>query len=204
MKVYALSLLLALFTLCSFAQTSSSESYPKELNVITRADWGAKKPVLPMTKHKLSRITIHHTATKQNRSKTVEEKLRGLQNFSQNEGKLGDGRSKPAWPDVPYHFYITVKGEIAEGRDVNYVGDTNTEYDPTGHILVTLEGNFENEQPSPEQMMATEELVVWLAKKYKVTADKIAAHKDFAKTACPGKSLYEKVADLQKAVKASK
>jgi N-acetyl-anhydromuramyl-L-alanine amidase AmpD len=81
------------------------------------------------------------------------------------------------------------------------VGDTNTEYDPTGHILVTLEGNFEEEEPTREQMQATRNLVGWLAKKFKVPSEKIKTHKDYAQTACPGKNLQLRAEEIRKSAK---
>jgi hypothetical protein len=168
--------------------------------ILSRQEWNAKPPTSEMKPHELRSITIHHTATKQNPKKSTLEKMRSLQDFSQREGKLSSGKSKPPWPDVPYHFVVMPSGEIAEGRDILFVGDTNTEYDPTGHILVTLDGNFEDEELSEAQWNSTVVLVKWLAFKYKVPADKIGAHKDFAKTACPGKRVYARIHELQEAV----
>ena len=168
-----------------------------DLKIVTRKEWQAKDPVTTMKPHELKFITIHHTATKQKPGVSAALKLQHLQAFSQREDTLSSGKKKPIWPDVPYHFYVTCDGEIGEGRDIHFVGDTNTEYDPTGHILVTLEGNFEVEEPTKEQMKAAKNLVAWLAEKYKIPADHIKSHKDYAKTACPGKNLYGRLGELR-------
>ena len=167
--------------------------------IVSRAEWKARPPTGPMKPHQQRFITIHHTATKQKMGVPVGEKLQHLQQFSQHEGKLAGGKIKPPWPDVPYHFYIGCDGDIGEGRDVNFVGDTNTEYNPAGHVLVTLEGNFQEENPTEAQIKATRELVAWLAQKYKIPAEKIRAHKDYAQTACPGKNLYRRIDELRPA-----
>lgn len=179
----------------------SSVTFPPRLNVVTRKEWDAKPPVSEMVRHKPEFITIHHTGTKQNPARSLEDKMRGLQAFSQREDKLASGKSKAAWPDVPYHFYIAVDGRVAEGRELNYVGDTNTEYDPTGHLLVTLEGNFQNEQPTDEQMKSARRLVRYLAKRFKVPVEKIKTHQDYAKTACPGKNLQDRMNEIRAAAK---
>ena len=83
---------------------------------------------------------------------TLEKKMQNLQAFSQRDDKLASGKFKPAWFDVPYHYYIAVDGRIAEGRELKYVGDTNTEYDPTGHALVVVEGSFNTEEPTKAQI----------------------------------------------------
>ncbi len=169
-----------------------------DLKIITRQEWQAKEPVAKMKPHELKFITIHHTATRQKPGVSVAVKLQHLQAFSQREDTLAGGKKKPIWPDVPYHFYVTCDGEIGEGRDIRYVGDTNTEYDPTGHILVTLEGNFEIEEPTKEQMVAAKKLIAWLAAKYQIPPERIKAHKDYAQTACPGKKLYERLGEFRK------
>jgi hypothetical protein len=119
---------------------------PATLHYLSRAEWGAHPPVARMRTHRPVRITVHHSAVAQNPGRSTDDKLRGLQQFSQREDSLADGRRKPPWPDVPYHFYIAVDGTVAEGREWRYVGDSNTPYDPAGHLLVVVEGNFEAEQ----------------------------------------------------------
>lgn len=171
------------------ASPSAVTNIPPGFKILTRAQWGAKPPVAEMKTNNPTRITIHHTATLQKPERTLKDKLRALQSFSQHEGKLGNGKAKPIWPDVPYHYYIDCKGAVAEGREINFVGDTNTEYDPTGHALVVLEGNFEEEQPSEAQLITLRKMIVWLGKRYNVPPEELGGHKDYAETLCPGKSL---------------
>ncbi len=154
-----------------------------------------------MKTHEIVRITIHHTAVKQNPERTLAQKLTSLQKFSQNPGTLGSGKSKPAWPDVPYHYYIDCHGNIGEGRELQYVGDTNTEYDPTGHALIVLEGNFEEEEPTAAQLAAVRQMIAWLAARFEVPAERIGGHKDFAGTLCPGKNLHALIPELRKVAK---
>jgi len=179
------------------AQTSPPATSESKLKIMTRGEWGAKPPVAEMKRQEPKRLTIHHTATPQKPERPLKDKLRALQEFSQKEGKLGNGKPKPAWPDVPYHFYIDCRGGIAEGREVNFVGDTNTEYDPTGHVLVVLEGNFEEEKVTPEQWNALRQLVAELTARYRVAPADVRGHLDYAKTQCPGKALQERLGELR-------
>lgn len=165
--------------------------------MLTRAEWGSRPPVLPMRAHAPRRITIHHTGVRSDTTRALVAKLQGLQQWSQRDDSLAGGRRKPAWPDIPYHYYIDIRGQIAEARDVNYVGDTNTEYDPSGHILVVVEGNFEVEQPNDAQLAALRVTTRWLARTWRVPSDSIAAHRDFARTTCPGRSLYAYIGELR-------
>lgn len=187
-----ISLLLVVFCACRTHKVRTVNEVP----VVSRTEWGAKAPVLPMKQHVPNRITVHHTATKQS-VKSLEDKLKGLQNFSQSRSQLGNGRMKELWADIPYHFYITAKGEIGEGRELQYIGDSNTPYDPTGHALIVLEGNFEVEPVTDAQLQSLQKLILSLSKKYGITSEKISGHKDNADTLCPGKNLYELIPNLK-------
>jgi hypothetical protein len=176
---------------------------PGGVRYIPRAEWGANPPAAEMKTHVPRRITIHHTAEPQNLARSTADKLRGLQRFSQSEGTLGNGRPKRAWADVPYHLYVAADGTVAEGRPIRFVGDSNTPYDPTGHLLVVVEGNFENEQLTAGQRRALDALLPALARRYRVPADSIAAHRDFAETLCPGRSLYAEIPRFKEIVRNS-
>ncbi|ALJ01569.1 N-acetylmuramoyl-L-alanine amidase [Rufibacter tibetensis] len=165
-------------------------SLPKGIPILKRAEWGAVASVLPMKTHVPQKITIHHTATKQNPERSLKAKLQTLQKFSMERSPLSGGRIKEPWADIPYHFYIDVNGNVGEGRPLQYVGDSNTSYDPTGHALIVLEGNFENEKVSPEQRQSLEKLTLAIAKRWKISGTQIWGHKDNASTACPGEDLY--------------
>lgn len=171
------------------AQVEKSSTASLRPKILSRQEWKAKAAIGEMKRHVLQRITIHHTATPQKSGITIERKMQNLQNFSQSESRLASGKHKPAWPDVPYHYYIAVDGQIAEGRDIKYAGDTNTDYDPSGHALIVLEGNFEDERPTTRQLESLRELAAWLSVNYEIPVSEIRAHNDYAATACPGINL---------------
>jgi hypothetical protein len=173
---------------------------PAGVRYLSRAEWGAKPPAMEMKTHVPHRITIHHTAVRHAPGRSTADKLRALQSFSQSEGTLGNGRPKRMWADVPYHLYVAVDGSVAEARPIRFMGDSNTPYDPTGHLLVVVEGNFEEEELSPAQRRTMELLIPALARRYNVPPEKIAAHRDFAETLCPGRSLYAEIPRLRELV----
>jgi hypothetical protein len=171
-----------------------------DVPIVTRAEWGAHDPVLRMREHRIERITIHHTATRHDTTRSLAEKLRALQAFSQRDDSLADGRRKPAWADVPYHYYIAVDGSVGEARSWRYVGDSNTPYDPTGHLLIVVEGNFEDEQLTEGQRRALESLVPTFARRFGVLSARLGAHKDYASTRCPGRNLYAELPRLRELI----
>jgi hypothetical protein len=185
----------ALLALVLFSLPAQAAEAP---SILARKEWQAKSPTLPMTKQKPIAILVHHTGSKMKLKTALAAKMRGLQRFSQAEEKLADGRVKPAWPDVPYHFYIGADGAIAEGRDVNAVGDTNTGYNPNGFIQVVVEGNFDSEKVTAAQEASLKSLLAWLKQKYAVKNSSVLAHSDKAQTACPGKDLAARLPAILK------
>jgi len=170
---------------------------PDGIAYVSRAEWGARDPVLPMRAHRIRRLTIHHTAVRQVPTRSTAEKLRGLQQFSQREDTLGNGRPKRAWADVPYHLYVASDGSVAEGRSWRFVGDSNTPYDPTGHLQLVVEGNFEEEPLSDAQRRTLERLVPALVRRFRIPPEGVGMHSDHAETLCPGKALAAEVPRLR-------
>lgn len=156
---------------------------------LTRADWGALPPLPGMQPQKPNAIIVHHTAERQNARIGTAQKLRNLQRFSQHPARLDTGHTKPAWPDVPYHWYVGADGVIAEGRDANFAGDTNTGYDTNGYLQMVLEGNFEIEQANDAQLAALTRLLAWQMDAWRIPLARISTHRDHARTACPGRNL---------------
>ncbi|MCW5942220.1 MAG: N-acetylmuramoyl-L-alanine amidase [Fimbriimonadaceae bacterium] len=174
---------------------------PPMPTVLSRVAWGAKAPnVALMHRHRIRFITIHHTGTPQKPLMLLERKLANLQLFSQREDKLASGKTKPAWGDVPYHFYISTDGRIGVGRPLEWAGDTNTEYDPTGHALIVIEGMLDTEPFFEAQKKSLYELVLFLAARYEVPPRRIKGHQDYAETDCPGSKAMEELPRLRRAV----
>jgi hypothetical protein len=153
------------------------------LEIISRSEWNANAP-RPYKQHVPLRLTIHHEGTKFEAKDDAAKHIRNVQVWG-----MGKDRN---WADIPYHFLIAPDGKIYEGRDVYTVGETNTEYDPEGHLLVTLLGNFEVQEVPSEQLSALTRLIAYCSKKYNLPVETIASHKDYSKqTSCPGKNLYK-------------
>ncbi len=155
-----------------------------EHSVITMDDWGGSPANDSLArKHTVTHITLHHQGEPFPKGKDPVQYLRNLQKWSRSEKK---------WIDIPYHYIIDLDGKIYEGRKIEYAGDTNTEYDPAGHALIEVVGNFEEVEPNQEQLDAVVRMMTFLSVKYSVPVDSIRAHKDYsAKTVCPGKNLYQ-------------
>jgi hypothetical protein len=153
------------------------------IEVIERAGWGAAPAGAGMEEHVVERLTIHHTGVALEDNRDAPARLRAHQVFHQTDR---------GWPDLAYHLAIDRNGNIYEGRSPEFRGDTATSYDPTGHFLVVLEGNFDIEPTADPQLRSLTELLAWAAGHYSVGFDSIKSHRDYApgETSCPGDNLY--------------
>lgn len=99
------------------------------------------------------------------------------------------------WPDIAYHFLIDSHGFIYEGRRWDAVGDTRTSYDPTGHLLISAKGNFNEQVITAAQYESLIDMLAWGVSDFGIDPNAITGHRDWAATACPGDSLYPLISD---------
>lgn len=138
--------------------------------------------------HRITHITLHHSGDAEPLRPTddVVKKLRGLQSW---------GASDRNWWDVPYHYLLDLDGHIYEGRDWHYMGETNTAYDPNGHFLITVIGNYERQEATPAELASIADLMAWAVNKFGVPLENIGGHYNYADTDCPGKNLRKYLED---------
>lgn len=189
-QIPAILLIVFLFSQCATTSEMiiiSDLHYPSDLKVISRSDWGWQPLTQTLSQHKIDKITIHHGGEFFAEDKDMIQYLRNLQSWSRREKK---------WIDIPYHFMIDLKGNIYETRPINYPGDTNTDYDVTGHALICVVGNYEEQKINQSQLNALVNLISFLKDKYNVADNNIRGHKDYTnQTVCPGKDLYKYIED---------
>ncbi len=160
---------------------------PTIIEVISRAGWGADEPRGGFTEHTIDQITVHHTARVLGDNRQAPAHIRSHQRFHQIER---------GWPDIAYHFLIDAAGNVYEGRPVTAVGDTGTNYDPTGHFLIACEGDFDSQEIPAAQLGALEKVVGWALGEFGLGGSPtINGHRDVAATSCPGDFLYPLIAD---------
>lgn len=139
---------------------------PQQIRAVTLHHSGSAKPVLP--------------------GDDVVGHLRGLQSWGERDKN---------WWDVPYHFLIGPEGEIYEGRDYRFMGETNTAYDPRGNLLISVLGNYNKQEATPAQLEAITQLMTWAVARFEVPLDSIRGHADLADTDCPGSNLRRYLTD---------
>ena len=98
---------------------------------------------------------------------------------------------------------IDRNGHIYQGRPYTAVGDTRTSYDPTGHLLIAVKGNFEEQELTEPQLESLTAMLAWGVSEFEVPPTEITGHRDWAATACPGESLYALIANGELAASAA-
>ncbi|MBA3671793.1 MAG: N-acetylmuramoyl-L-alanine amidase [Gemmatimonadaceae bacterium] len=138
--------------------------------------------------HRITHVTLHHTGDTEplRPGDDPVRRLRGLQSW---------GAAERNWWDVPYHFLMDLDGRIYEGRDFHFTGETNTAYDPGGHFLISIIGNYERQEPTPAQLNAIADMMAWALKEFDLPLERIGGHYNYATTGCPGKNLRRYLED---------
>jgi hypothetical protein len=138
--------------------------------------------------HRITHVTLHHTGDSRPLLPGDDpvQRLRGLQSW---------GASDRNWWDVPYHFLMDLEGRIFEGRDYHYMGETNTAYNPGGHFLISIIGNYGRQEPTPAQIEAIADLMAWAIQEFDLPLDRIGGHYNYASTSCPGQHLRKYLED---------
>ena len=138
--------------------------------------------------HRITHVTLHHTGDAQplRPGDDPVRRLRGLQAW---------GARDRNWWDLPYHFLMDLEGKIYEGRDYHYMGETNTTYNPGGHFLISIIGNYERQEPTQAQINAIADLMAWAFKEFDVPLERLGGHYNYATTTCPGQHLRKYLED---------
>ena len=152
---------------------------------ICRSSWGARPPSGDFVPHQISRITLHHSAVVLRDNRKAPAQLRSFQADHQSRG----------WPDIAYHLLIDRRGNLYQGRRLSAAGDTNTSYDPSGHLLVLALGNFQVQEISSAQLNMTVNVLAWACTHYGIAPSAIRGHRAYASTLCPGARFRRYIAD---------
>lgn len=176
------SLLAAVFLLSNNSCSSSrSARSAGNVNIEPRSSWQAMEAIA-YKKQVPVRITVHHEGTKLEMTDDAAKKINAIQRWGMGPDKK--------WADIPYHFLIAPDGRIYEGRDAFTVGETSTEYNPEGHLLICCLGNRNTDTVPAGQLQSLIKLISHSATKFKIPLDSLRTHKDYSKqTTCPGKYL---------------
>lgn len=166
-------------------EVATKASLPAEVAAADTAGGAALRLRVP---HEITHVTLHHSGSREplRPAEDAADRLRALQVW---------GARDRNWWDVPYHMLIDLDGRIYEGRDWRYMGETNTTYDPRGHFLISVIGNYGRQEPTRAQIEAIADLMAWAVTRFDVPLERIGGHYDYAQTSCPGEHLRRYLED---------
>lgn len=167
------------------ADPEPAQAEATRLSVVCRSEWGARDARAAFAEHQIRTLTVHHTAVAHTDPDEGASRARQHQRYHQEAGFV----------DLAYHHLIDRDGDVYEGRPVTAPGETFTDYDPRGHYLPCLEGDFDRQAPSEAQLAALVDLLAWAAGRFGVDPGTIAGHRAYASTSCPGDALQALVDD---------
>ena len=98
---------------------------------------------------------------------------------------INEFHKSKGWKGIGYNYYIRKDGTIYLGRDEGAEG-AHTKGENNSSIGICLEGNFEEENLTSEQLISAEKLSYYLVLKYDIY--QVIGHKDAYETLCPGKN----------------
>lgn len=153
------------------------------VKVWPKSKWGGAEG-RPYKQHVPVKITVHHEGGKLlTKTDDALQRLKNIQTWG-----MGPDRK---WTDVPYHLLITPDGTVLEGRNPLTVGETNTEYDPTGHLLICFLGNYNQQKLDAHLLKVLTNLLADQCVKYGISPKEISTHRDHStQTTCPGEDIY--------------
>ena len=156
--------------------------------VVASSDSAGGAALRLRVRQRITSITLHHegSAKPLRAGDDPVAGLRALQSWGERDRD---------WWDVPYHYLIDLDGHVYEGRDWHYMGETNTTYDPSGHLLISILGNYNLQEPTQAQLEAIADVMAWAVKRFDVPLDSIKGHYQYAQTDCPGKNLRKYLED---------
>ncbi len=153
--------------------------------VMGRPSWdpsGGDSDWSKMKKHgkPLFSLVLHHTQTPNEAAALERARLRGIRRYHQVDRE---------WGEVAYHYFIGATGTVYAGRDPRHAGDSGTQYDLEGRLLVCVLGDFTQRRPSDAALDTLIRFVVLKLGEHGLTPESVVTHRMVAATDCPGDEL---------------
>ncbi|MDO8147960.1 N-acetylmuramoyl-L-alanine amidase [Isoptericola sp. b515] len=179
---------------------------PDRPTIVSRAAWGADESIMSWTPRQgdVRAAAVHHTAGTNSYSEgQVPGIIRGIYAYhAQTRG----------WGDIGYNFVVDKFGRLWEGRAGGITAQTIGAHAQGYNSVstgVSVLGNYETATVSNAAVGAVVDLLAWKLALHGVPADgsttvdgtplaHVFGHRDVGYTACPGRTLYEKLGEIRR------
>ena len=155
--------------------------------VLPRSMWATGDPVPTLMNRMvpIRYVTIHHDGMKPFYGTTQGAAAARLDAIRRSHRGRG-------WGDIGYHYAIDRAGNVWEARPLRYQGAHVKNYNP-GNVGIVVLGNFDQQQPSQQQLTALQQHTSSLMRAYDVRVTNLRTHMQWAPTRCPGRHLQRYV-----------
>lgn len=170
----------------SSAPDPTTPAAPRDRPAVSRELLGLDAPAPGGEPHTARGLMLHHTAAPTAPAEQAPERFRAH----------ARGHREAGFVDVAYHWGVGVDGTVYQLRDEAIAGETFTDYDPAGWLLVVCEGNFEESQPPQPMLEAVADVFAARASTLGIDPVTLVGHRDLAATACPGQHLQAQLGEL--------
>lgn len=181
------------------------------LDLVSRAEWGCPDndpnsptycygPDWEPFLNPITNIVIHHTALEEASGDWAKSVRDVWKYHAETRG----------WKDIGYNYLIDPNGVIYEGRYGGEFVTAGHTYDHNvGTVGISMLGNYETRELSPEAEASLNKLLEYLLERYKLDvssvyrdymgtyAKTITGHRDWAVTACPGTNVYNEISPMR-------
>lgn len=162
------------------------------MDIVTRAEWGARPPKDPPTPTVAREAFLHHTVGS---GSSPAGYMRSMQRFHQ------DVRG---WNDLAYNYVVDPKTlAVFEGRGGSIRPGAQKGHN-TNTVAVAVMGNFVTEQPTERLLDTIADLTIWLHVQGHAPKYLTGGHRDAPGsegTTCPGGNLYVRIPDINERIR---
>jgi len=136
---------------------------------------------------KIDKIIVHHSSTARNLDLN-----KAINSFSNNhKTRLHQPQSKTGLY-VAYHYVIAENGGFKQTRLDDEIGYHASNWPASeSSIGICLIGNFDKEQPTPQQLFALRDIIKTIKAKYVIRS--VRGHRNYSSKSCPGLNLTDKM-----------
>ncbi|RNC82950.1 MAG: N-acetylmuramoyl-L-alanine amidase [Phycisphaera sp.] len=153
-------------------------------SVHARNEWTRAQPNVPDTNPmvRVEHITVHHDGMPPTVIRTQQEAAERLEMIRVSHVE------HRGWADIGYHLIVDPQGRVWLGRPIHLQGAHVRDHNPR-NLGVLVMGNFEIERPTPQATRTLDALLAHQSRTHGVPLNRIHTHREWASTACPGRSL---------------
>jgi hypothetical protein len=156
--------------------------------VIPRAEWRARAPKsapVPLLWSQIDTLVIHYSGALSDELPSYPSRVRGIQNYHM------DVVDPPRhWNDIAYNFLVAKTGEVFEGRGWGVMSAATLNHN--GHTLAFcfLGGDKDDRNDVTDDGRKALAFLIRDAQRRAGKPHRVAGHRDFVSTECPGDELY--------------